>query len=280
MGDIGSISQRYDTGTLRLYTHNIWCRHGKWADRCRVLTDGIQALSPDLITFQETVVLGNDDQVAEILGSEYHVVHSRERAVDGMGISIASRWPIRVVAELDLNVTPRTADFPCTIVIAEVDAPEPFGPLLLANHFPDYQVDHEHERELQTVLAARAIEERVRDQSMHVLLSGDLDAEPNAASLRFLAGKQSLDGLSVCYRNTWDAIHPGESGGTFIPGNPLAPDDWPYQRIDHILIRCGEHGGPTLRIVGCDRVFVEPIHGVWASDHFGLIADFAPYVGG
>jgi endonuclease/exonuclease/phosphatase family metal-dependent hydrolase len=280
MGDIGPISQRTDHGTLRLYTHNIWCRHGDWSERRRVLIDGIQALEPDLITFQETVVLGGDDQVSEILGGDYQVVHSHERSPDGMGISIASRWPIHDTVELDLNLTPRTGDFACTTVIAEIDAPEPFGPLLLVNHFPDYQVDHEHERELQTLLAARAIEERVKDRATHVLLSGDLDAEPDAASLRFLAGKQSLDGLSVCYRNAWDAVRPGEPGETYVAGNPLAPDDWPFQRIDHIFIRCGEHGGPTLRIVGCDRVFDEAIDGVWASDHFGLMADFAPYPGG
>ncbi len=24
--------------------------------------------------------------------------------------------------------------------------------------------------------------------------------------------------------------------------------DWPFRRIDHILVRCGLHGGPTLEI--------------------------------
>ena len=103
----------------------------------------------------------------------------------------------------------------------------------------------------------------------------DLDAEPDAASLRFLTGRQSLDGLSVCYRNTWDAVHPAAPGGTFVASNPVAPDHWPFERIDHILIRCGEHGGPTLRIEGCELAFAEPVDGVWASNHLGLVADFA-----
>ena len=142
--------------------------------------------------------------------------------------------------ELDLSVvSPRTGDFACTTLIAEIAAPPPFGPLLLVNHFPDYQVDHELERERQTVLAARALENMVAERPMHVLLAGDLDAEPDAASLRFLTGKQSLDGISVCYRNAWDSAHPGEPGHTFTPDNPLAPADWPFRRIDHILVRCG-----------------------------------------
>jgi hypothetical protein len=34
-----------------------------------------------------------------------------------------------------------------------------------------------------------------------------------------LAGKQSLDGMSVCYRNAWDSRHRGEAGHTFSAQN-------------------------------------------------------------
>jgi hypothetical protein len=30
-----------------------------------------------------------------------------------------------------------------------------------------------------------------------------------------LIGKQSLDAMSVCYRNAWDSRHPDEAGHTF-----------------------------------------------------------------
>lgn len=268
------------TERLRLYTHNIWDRHGDWDARRRVIADGIREMAPDLITFQETIVTSEYDQVADVLGDALHLAHSRERTPDGMGVLVASCWPITAVHEPDLNVTPRTGEFPCTALIVEIEAPAPFGPLLLVNHFPDYQVDHEHERELQTVLVARFIEDRLRQRPSHVLLSGDLDVEPDAASLRFLAGRQSLDGMSVCYRNAWDSAHPGERGGTFVARTALAPDDWPFERIDHIFIRCGERGGPTLRIEACELAFDEPIDGIWASDHFGLVADFVSLDGG
>jgi endonuclease/exonuclease/phosphatase family metal-dependent hydrolase len=116
----------------------------------------------------------------------------------------------------------------------------------------------------------------VTQRARHVVLVGDLDAEPDAASVRFLAGKQSLDRMSVCYRNAWDSQHPGEAGHTFTAQNSLMAQanwDWPFQRIDHILVRCGRHGGPTLRIVACELAFNESVQGVWASDHFGLVAD-------
>ncbi len=265
-----------ETETLRLLTHNILGHHAQWKRRRRVLVDGLSALAPDLIAFQETIVRDDYDQAADVLDTSYHTVHSKARDVDGMGVSIASRWPIGQVRELDLNVTPRTAEFPCTTLLAEIAAPAPFGRLLFVNHFPDYQVDHEYERELQTVVAARAIEAMVAPDPMHVVLAGDLDAEPDAASIRFLMGKQSLDGLSVCYRHTWDSVHPGKPCKTLSRRNPLSPAaewDWPFHHIDHILVRRGEHSGPSLRIAACELAFDEPVDGVWASDHFGVVAD-------
>lgn len=271
------LNQQKPDGSLRLYTHNIYGTRSNWDDRRQVLIDGNRELRPDFITFQETLVTDEYDHAADLLSDAYHIAHSRERGPDQVGISIASRWPIREVRELDLNVTPRTGDFACTTFIAEIDAPAPFGPILLVNHFPDWQLDDEHERELQAVIAARHVEETVANTDMHVLLSGDLDADPDAASVRFLAGKQSLDGLSVCYRNAWDSAHPGEPGSTFTASNPLVTEtnwDWPYHRIDHMFIRCGQHGGPTLGIAACELAFSEAIGGVWTSDHFGLVADF------
>ena len=261
---------------VRLLTHNVWGREGRWEDRRRVLIAGVAQLKPDLVTLQESILTDAYDQTAEVLGGDFRVVHSRVREENGSGIAIGSRWPIANVRELDLKVvSPRTDAFACTTQIAEIQAPPPVGPLLVVNHFPDYQVDHEYERERQTVTAARAVEAMQAANGAHVLLAGDLDAEPDAASLRFLSGKQSLDGISVCYRNAWDSVHPGEPGHTFTPQNPLAPADWPFRRIDHIFVRCGPHGGPTLRTSACELAFGEPIDGVWASDHFGLVADLA-----
>jgi endonuclease/exonuclease/phosphatase family metal-dependent hydrolase len=69
-------------------------------------------------------------------------------------------------------------------------------------------------------------------------------------------------------------VKPDDRGETFTPRNPLVADwDWPFRRLDYILVRCGEHGGPTLEIASCDRIFDEPVDGVWASDHFGVVAD-------
>jgi endonuclease/exonuclease/phosphatase family metal-dependent hydrolase len=273
------------SGQLRVLTLNVWQRFGAWAERRSVLIDGLRVLKPDLVAFHESIKTEEYDQTVDLLGPGFNVVHGKGRDPNGMGVSIASRWPLGEVQEVEMNLTPRTAGFPCTTLVAEVLAPAPLGSFLFVNHFPNFQLSFEHERELQAVAAARFVEERAKRSNQQVVMVGDLDADPGAASIRFWCGRQSLDSLSVCYRDAWESSHPEDPGHTFTPRNPLVMNgmvkgmrpfrDWPFRRIDYIFVRFGEHGGRALDISACARIFDEPINGVWASDHFGLIADLA-----
>src|ERR1022692_1910513 len=85
-----------------------------------------------------------------------------------MGVSIASRWSLGERRDEELNVTPRTAGFPSTTLVVEVIAPVSVGPLLFANHFPNWQLSFEHERELQAVVAARFLEQLVGQNDQQV----------------------------------------------------------------------------------------------------------------
>ena len=40
------------------------------------------------------------------------------------------------------------------------------------------------------------------------------------------------------------------------------------------MVRCVEHG-PTPDISACERIFEEAVNDEWASDHFGVVADFS-----
>jgi endonuclease/exonuclease/phosphatase family metal-dependent hydrolase len=261
---------------LRVVTLNVWAHGGDWPARRAVLRDGFARLQPDLVALQETIKTASYDQAADILGEDFHIVHQTQRDADGMGVSIASSWPILQVRELDLRIVPRAqADpFPCTTLAIEVRAPEPAGRLLFVNHFPSWQLDFEHEREQQAVAAARFIDALGGGRNLHVVLAGDLDADPDASSIRFWTGRHALDGVSVCYRDAWESAHLDEPGHTFTPRNALVPEpDWPFRRIDYVLVRCAEHGGPALAIDDCRIVLGAPVDGVQASDHYGVLAD-------
>ena len=265
---------------MRVLTQNVWARHGDWPARRDLLRAGFADLRPDLVALQETVVTEGYDQVADLLGSGYHTVHQSRREPDGTGMSLASRWPVTRTDETDLLVSDRTdpREFVGSLLVAVVSAPPPYGTVLFASPKPSFRLGLEAERELQAVLAARRLGELAADCD-HVLLASDFDATPDSASMRFWAGRQSLDGLSVAHQDAWEAVHADAPGPTFTPQNALvAASAWahtPPRRIDYVLVGCGPRG-PSLAIDSCERVFETDVEGVWASDHFGVVADLSP----
>ena len=261
---------------MRVLTQNLLGHHEDWPTRLPAAASSFRSLDPDLVTLQETVVTDGYDQAAEALGNGYHLTHHPLREPDGSGISIASRWPIGAVRELDLQVGPRTADFAATAQIADIHWPYNDVPLLLVNHKPSWATNLEYERGRQAVLTAGFVEELVERTGQHVILAGDMDATPDSDSIRFLRGLQALDGTSVGYRDAWELTHGTEPGPTFAPSTtPIVEDHWRTdldRRIDYILVRCGR-AGPTMNVTHCTRTFVGAVNGVCPSDHCGVVAD-------
>ena len=266
------------TGQVRVATLNLWGRHGDWEKRRPVLVDGLRATRPDVVAFQEAVVIDGYDQVADLLGAGYHIAHHGGRTENGSGLSIASCWPLGKVREMMSRVTPRIGQG--EMAVAEILAPHGLGrTLLFAHHNASWQLGFERERELQAAAAAGLVEGLLAELGgSHVVLAGDFNAAPDSAGVRFWTGRQSLGDTSVCYRDAWETVHPEEPGHTFSPRNPLVADgEWtlePGRRIDYLMVRCGDYG-PTLDVVSCELLFDEPVGGVWASDHFGVVSDLS-----
>ena len=234
----------------------------------------LTALRPDVVAFQEVTRTVDVDEGPDLLGPGYTVV-DHPGAVEGVGACVASRWPVGEPRVLHLPTTGED-DLPWAATVA-VDVATPDGPVLVVHHKPSWQRDREREREMQAVAAARFVEDVVAGRpDLPVVLLGDWDAGPDTASVRFLTGRQSLDGVSVRYEDAWEAVHPDEPGHTFTPRNPLVrAGEMPSERgrrIDHIMVRSGPHG-PLLDVADCRLVLDRPVEGVWASDHFGVLAD-------
>lgn len=99
-----------------------------------------------------------------------------------MGASIASRWQLGEVREADLHVSSRmdpAQQWIGSVAVTEISAPGLVEPLLFFHHKPSWQWGFEHERELQTVVASRFVEELVAERAPHVVLAGDFDAPPS-----------------------------------------------------------------------------------------------------
>ena len=256
-----------------MVTQNVWGVRGAWPHRRALLEQGIGDLEPDIVSFQEVIRTGEYAMVEDLLGPQYQVVYQREPEPDGQSAAIATRWPVLDIHEIDQHLSARINSASTTLVV-EIAAPEPIGDVIVVNHLPCWQLPFEWEREQQAKRAAEFVEKMLDGRERHVIVAGDLTDPPESASVRFWTGRQSIDGYSVCYRDAWESVHGDQAGDTYIPDNPILADpDWPFRRLDYILVRCGLHGGPTLAIERCERLFDKAVNGVWASDHFGVMAD-------
>jgi len=162
-----------------------------------------------------------------------------------------------------------------SLVVARIRGAEGVGTIFVAHHKPTWLPAGEADREKQAVGTARELIRLLDDESLPLVLAGDFDAPPDAASIRFLTGRQSLDGLSVRYHDAWAVTHPDTPGHTFSPANALRSDRWrprAAERIDYIMVRGGEHGAP-LDVLRCELAFDRPVGGIWASDHVAVVAD-------
>lgn len=247
-----------------------------WQRRRGVLAEALQQLEADVVALQEVPIASRPEVVEELLGPGWHVRGFARAAEDGVGAVLATRRPHRVLDEIDQRCTSRSRDFAwCATLLVEVDTA--VGRTLVAHHKPSWQFGYEHEREQQALAAARMIEEHA-GAGVHAIVLGDFDATPDAASVQFWRGRRSLAGMSVCYQDAWESVRPTEPGFTFSAENPLVcageVATAVSRRIDYILVRSGVHG-PTLQVATCNRLLDRPVDGVWASDHFGVVADLA-----
>jgi endonuclease/exonuclease/phosphatase family metal-dependent hydrolase len=264
---------------LRVVTFNLLSpEHADWPSRRTVIEAELRRLRPDLVALQECVRDTGQDQVIDLVGEDYEIVWHSARSDDGVGAALASRWPIGAVREVDLHVTPRVSLPWAAAVLAEVTLPDPFGATLVVHHKPTYEIGFGLERELQAVATARAVEEYLSGRERHVVALGDFDDTPDSAAMRFWTGRQSLDGISVAYRDAWEAVHADLPGHTFAADNPLTRAGEMAlelgRRIDYVLVRCGTHG-PSLDILDCRLLLDAAVNGVWASDHYAVLAELA-----
>ena len=117
------------------------------------------------------------------------------------------------------------------------------------------------------------------------IVMGDFNTVPEADEIRWLGGLTTLDGRRVFYQDAWARAHRGEAatgatGVTWTRANDNI--DWmhwltPERRLDYIFTtqvrrdrRASVHGA---RVVFDEPRVAADGTRVFASDHFGVVAD-------
>ena len=269
---------------IRVVTLNVWNTEGDQR-RPDLINREMKRLAPDLVAFQEVVQSSDIDMLHRLLqGMDMHVSHQADvlnyvpaYANRFGGTALATRWPHRIVEALDLRIA-GADNVPWATLAAIVALPQ-LGDMLFIAATAAWRLADEAVRE-QKALAITDLDARHRCD-LPTVIAGDFNAVPDAASIRFLTGRQSLNGRSVLYHDAWSVAGKGH-GHTWTVDNPHAsigaeqivrqPNH--RSRFDYVFVGSWDaHPKAHAKVQDARLAFDRPIDDVWLSDHFGLLVD-------
>jgi endonuclease/exonuclease/phosphatase family metal-dependent hydrolase len=143
-----------------------------------------------------------------------------------------------------------------------------------------FEPGREGEREAEALALDTAVTDLAAGDSIPPILGGDFDATPEAASMRFLTGLQSLEGRSTLWWDAWAVAGDGSPGYTWSSDNPYVAllaaaifgQPVHHRRIDYILVGSPFRWRPRVVVRSC-RVVLTETGGDAPSDHYGVMAD-------
>lgn len=246
---------------MKVLTLNTWQKNGPWKKRWEVLLEELDSLNPDIVAFQEFYDLEWREGVAKRAAFPYTA--SEDPA--SSGLVLFSRLPIQESELYRITAKSPFEDYSRYVLRAEVIWND--HRLSVFNTHLSWKIEDEATRGAQVREFWAWI--RSHRRSNETILLGDMNATPDSAELGWLRTQSKLvDGFA--------RFHPGDPGFTWSNENVFASEHkppLPSRRIDHVFV-----GGEAIvrRLVACDLAFTAPnSSGLFASDHFGVIAEFA-----
>jgi endonuclease/exonuclease/phosphatase family metal-dependent hydrolase len=270
---------------IRVATWNLWWRFGPWEQRRDAITAVLADARPDVCGLQEGWAGRGEHlaaQLAERLGMHWAWTASpaperwQERIGDPameIGNAILSRWPITEQASQRLPAGDG-ADDGRTVLFARVQTPT--GPLPFITTQLTSTIGQSLVRCQQVAALCRFVAVHA-GQGFPPVVTGDLNAEPDADEIRLLGGHKTapvVPGLVLV--DAWRYADPMSPGWTWDRRNPyVAATGEPSARIDYVLVGLPAASGAgrvqSVRLIGD-----QPVDGVWPSDHAGVLAELQP----
>lgn len=269
---------------VRVVTLNVWNAEGA-PRRLDLINQELQRLAPDLVALQEVVQTDKERSLPRLLNRmDLYGIHQADlqSVVPPFsdrygGSAVATRWPHKAVEVLDQRL-PDAADVPWATLAIVTDLPGE-GEMLFIAATAAWRPTAEAARERQAI-AVSDLDARHR-RALPTIIAGDFNAGPDAASIRYLMGRQSLGERSVFYHDAWSVAGEGP-GHTWTIDNPNAKAGADLifgqagyrNRFDYVFIGGRDaHPNAHARVQSAKLCFDQPIDGVWASDHFGVVVD-------
>jgi endonuclease/exonuclease/phosphatase family metal-dependent hydrolase len=268
------------TPSVRLLTWNLWWRFGHWRERLDAIEAVLEQAHPDICGLQEVWAVGDDNQaarLARVLGMNWTWLRApdssswRRRAGEDeavVGNAVLSRWPIVERVELAL---PGSRAQQRTALLVVIQTPAGRMPFATTQFSSDPSASATRCRQVESVIDLLVAHDH---HELPVVLTGDLNAEPDSDEVRLLGGHKTApvrNGFVLI--DAWSYAAPDAIPWSWDRANPhvLATNE-PNARIDYVFTGVPRHDGHgAVRFVS--RIGADPVDGVWASDHAGLIVD-------
>jgi endonuclease/exonuclease/phosphatase family metal-dependent hydrolase len=274
---------------MRIMTWNVQGRHGEWADRHAALRSWIERTTPDVLTLQESWVEPDGTTQAARLAEELglHTVTAADlagfdrypQATYWVVNAVLSRWPLtieRLCPLPDEHGEPTWRH----VVVTRVHRPtEEGGPFIAAGTHIEHGLEQSARRSTQLTalvnhLAEVLGDEPQRRESLPAILAGDLNCVPESDEYRRATGLSAgaIPGFTLV--DAWTAAGNTDPGHTWSARNPLVPRlaIHPHRRLDYVMVSTPRRAG-TGHVHTCSLAGTEAVDGVWASDHFAVVAE-------
>lgn len=260
---------------IRVMTWNLWWRFGPWEQRQVAIAAVVAAEQPGVLLLQE--VWGADgtsaaQRLADDSGAHVALTDDPFHGRDvGFHNAIVSRWPLTDVRSEPL---PGTDGEPGRRRILTARVASPWGSWPVASTHLDYRFDDSALRQRQTRRVLEVVAELRGDPATDppVIIGGDFNATPDSDEIRQLTGRTSSPVDDLVLSDCWEHVGDG-LGATWRADNPYQEATaWPNRRLDYVFVswpRPKPLGNPVAaRLAG-----VDPVDGVWPSDHAGVVVD-------
>jgi len=247
---------------VKIISLNTWNMSGPSLQRWDVILEEVRGVQPDVIAFQEIFDDAWASEVQQRLG-RYHRVAYPEPS----GLIFLTRHEVEKQVLYPMKALSPTEDYGRYALLMQIAGQS--GPVSLIN----------------THLSWRPEESGIRQKQIEELLSfidKETGVEPVFALGDFNsdAGTREMERMWTqgAFRDLYARMHLADKGYTWSRENPYTRSEdgflLPERRIDYIYLR--ENSSSYLnRLKSVEIIFDRPnAEGVWASDHFGLLAEF------
>jgi endonuclease/exonuclease/phosphatase family metal-dependent hydrolase len=269
-----------------------------WAERRAEIVAWLERLTPDIVCLEEIYEDPSTQNTAgwivdQMPEARWHWCFGGAPFGPGVwpdpglrfGSAILSRWPVNASEHVRLPLAPGASGV-LEAVPWELVYVRTAGVDVFACHLAAAPQDGLH-RQVQVLDIDRRIRAIRGDldalpvgiggtrPAMPAILCGDFNAEPESDEIRFLSSLCALDGRTTFWQDAWRVAGDGSGLTQDWRTDPIAAAmNIHRKRIDYVFVGdpFGREEGAG-RVLGAEVVFDEPLTGVLASDHAGLVVD-------